>query len=116
MSPRYYHYGWYGFDLDGTLAVHEDGQGLHPVGEPVKPIQDLALRYVAAGYDVRIFTARACNPKYIPEVEAWCLKHLGKVLPVTNQKDFGMICFYDDRARQVEPNTGVIAVLSKPTS
>jgi hypothetical protein len=39
-------------------------------------------------------------------IEAWCVEHIGVVLPVTNVKDFGMIELWDDRAVQVVPNTG----------
>lgn len=41
-------------------------------------------------------------------IENWCLKHIGKKLPVTNIKDFGMIELWDDRAVQVVPNTGEV--------
>ena len=64
------------------------------------------------GEDIRIFTARV-NPKHgcadvVRErraVEAWCELHLGQILPVTPEKDWDMLLF-DDRARQVEHNTG----------
>ncbi len=41
-------------------------------------------------------------------LEEWCEKHLGKVVPITCKKDFHMWKLYDDRAVQVEPNTGRI--------
>jgi len=44
----------------------------------------------------------------ITPIQDWCEEHLGKRLPVTNVKDFGMIQCYDDRAVQVEMNTGRI--------
>jgi hypothetical protein len=39
-------------------------------------------------------------------IEAWCLLNVGQVLPITHEKDFGMIELWDDRAVTVEENTG----------
>lgn len=39
-------------------------------------------------------------------IQAWTLEHFGVKLPVTNAKDFGMVELWDDRAIQVEFNTG----------
>jgi len=62
---------------------------------------------------VRIFTARVSDPAR-PEasisretIEKWCELYLGKKLPVTNVKDFGMVELWDDRCIQVVTNTGV---------
>jgi len=33
--------GWYGFDLDGTLAKYDKWEGIDHIGEPVKPMVDL---------------------------------------------------------------------------
>jgi hypothetical protein len=38
--------------------------------------------------------------------EAWCKRHLGQILPVTHEKDWDMVMLLDDRARQVERDTG----------
>jgi hypothetical protein len=70
-------------------------------------------RWLAEGRDVRIMTARVDGLAEAPDpevprkaIEAWCLEHVGKALPVTNRKDMHMIVLYDDRAVQVVPNTG----------
>jgi len=42
----------------------------------------------------------------ITPIQEWCKKHIGQVLEVTNVKDYGMIELWDDRAVQVEMNTG----------
>jgi hypothetical protein len=60
---------------------------------------------------VRIFTARVGgSPEYAaaarPYIERWCREHIGEVLPITATKDFGMYELWDDRAVQVECNTG----------
>jgi len=71
-------------------------------------------KMLMAGTIVKIFTARVSEPdptkrlETIAAIEAWCLQHIGRVLPVTCMKDYGMVMLFDDRARQVEENTGRI--------
>lgn len=116
--------GWYGVDLDGTLAFYDQWRGISHIGEPIPAMLTRVKAWLAAGKDVRIFTARVDggevalamgNPdgeahRDVPAVErhirAWCLKHVGRELPVTCKKDYGMIELWDDRAVQVIPNTG----------
>lgn len=50
--------GWYGFDLDGTLAKYDKWEGIDNIGEPVKPMVDLMKRMHAEGKVVKILTAR----------------------------------------------------------
>ena len=101
--------GWIGVDLDGTLAEYGGWQGPDHIGEPIERMLRRVKFWLFQGQEVRIFTARASVPEQIPPVEAWCEKHLGQKLQVTNQKDFGMIELWDDRAVQVEFNTGIRA-------
>lgn len=104
---------WIGFDLDGTLAKYNGWQGNDIIGEPIKPMVDLLLDYIAGGTQVRIMTARvsSVNP-YASDarnaIETWCIMNLGMVIPITSEKDFGMIDLYDDRCHHVEANTGRI--------
>jgi hypothetical protein len=102
--------GWVGFDLDGTLAVYDEWRGATHIGEPIMPNVKRAQRYLQDGIEVRIFTARADGGLDLEEVtnaiQDWTEKHIGRRLAVTNRKDFGMIRLYDDRAIQVEFNTG----------
>ena len=109
---------WIAVDFDGTLATFKCDWPNDPnaVGEPVPAMVERVKQWIADGEDVRIFTARAdcTHPKrgVIPWVEMalpiqqWCLKHLGKVLPITNTKDYWCKALYDDRAIQVETDTG----------
>jgi hypothetical protein len=63
------------------------------------------------GRDVRIFTARASGPdseQAIKVVQDWTELHFGKRLPVTCMKDYGTIEIWDDRARQVRENSGIL--------
>jgi hypothetical protein len=113
--------GWVGIDLDGTLATYGTRQW-PDIGEPVPAILEIVKDYLSQGRDVRIMTARVGNlfrnhvtrAEYDDAVEqeraiqAWCMKHLGRELPVTAVKDYEMDILLDDRAVTVEKNTGRI--------
>lgn len=105
--------GWIGVDLDGTLAEYVRWQGVEYIGEPIPLMVDRVKKWLEDGKDVRIFTVRVhknqdakkiASAKYW--IESWCMKHIGQMLPVTNEKDYGMIELWDDRCIQVIPNTG----------
>lgn len=79
------------------------------MGAPIPEMVDRVRRWLAEGRDVRIFTARVSggDPECArPHIESWCAAHLGAVLKVTAEKDFGAVALFDDRAVGVEPNTG----------
>jgi hypothetical protein len=107
---------WIGVDLDGTLATYDYWRGPWHIGEPIMPMVDRVKYWLSQGYEVRIFTARVSHdgtPERITDAEialasiqAWCSMHIGQVLRVTNQKDFGMAELWDDRAVQVVRNVG----------
>jgi hypothetical protein len=101
---------WVGVDLDGTLSRTDNPGHFEPpfpLGDPVLPMLEMVKSLLAAGVTVKIFSARACEPENIPIIQDWARKHgLGK-LEVTNQKDFNLIRFYDDRAIQICPNLGM---------
>lgn len=117
--------GWIGIDLDGTLAKYDGFKGIDHIGDPVIPMVNRVKKWLSEGRDVRIFTARidGCgitlnignnNGEQLRNIESvkkpiemWCLKYIGKTLPITNVKDLGMIELWDDRAIQVVPNTGM---------
>jgi hypothetical protein len=63
-------------------------------------------QWLADGQDVRIFTARAGDAYAQAAIKKWCKQWLGQALPITNVKDHGLTTLYDDRAVQVERNTG----------
>lgn len=99
--------GWYGVDFDGTLSTYDYWRGIDHVGEPIWPMIRRVRQWLDEGKEVRIFTARCAGPEDCkPAIEAFCLKYIGEVLPITNIKDFGLIKLYDDRAVGVEFNTG----------
>ena len=100
---------WVGVDLDGTLA-RDDAEGHflppYPLGEPIPEMIAMVQSLLHAGVTVKVFSALACEPESVPIIQAWAEKHgLGR-LEVTNQKDYDLIRFYDDRAIQMFPNQG----------
>jgi len=116
--------GWYGVDLDGTLAHYEPGSAWNgiEIGPPVPAMVARVQRWLEEGREVRIFTARVSRAAirqhgqiagYDHEeaavrqaIHRWSARHIGKVLPVTCEKDYHMLELWDDRAVQVERNTG----------
>jgi hypothetical protein len=105
--------GWVGIDLDGTLAEYYGWVAPDVIGDPIMPMVKRVTQLLEMGVDVRIFTARgSINDEdrsiAYPAIERWCLKHIGMVLPITNVKDIKCLLIYDDRAVQVERNTGVL--------
>lgn len=114
--------GWIGVDLDGTLA-EDNGLGIGQIGPPIPAMVERVKRWLAEGKEVRIVTARAghtgqTNPDnniiddtrfmvaQVEMVRDWCLEHIGMRLNVTAKKDYAMLELWDDRAVQVERNTG----------
>jgi hypothetical protein len=118
--------GWVGVDLDGTLAEYHGYDPRDPlmIGRPIPRMVKLVKRLLKKGVTVKIFTARVDGGVYAsdfgPEakkqyrnvrlvrmsIQDWCHIHIGERLEVTNVKDARMIKLYDDRAVQVEMNTG----------
>jgi hypothetical protein len=118
--------GWIGVDLDGTLAYYNGWKNTYEIGDPIPLMLARVKEWLREGSDVRIFTARVDgvpqphlhdnkdavsyfqNTDHVRQViEAWCLEHIGQILPITNKKDFHMIELWDDRCVQVIPNTGI---------
>jgi hypothetical protein len=108
---------WIGVDLDGTLAHYEHFIDADVIGDPVPSMVARVKRWLAEGKDVRIMTARVWAPNDDPArqhdaaialeaIQDWCRVYLGVVLPVTAIKDYGMVELWDDRAIQIERNTG----------
>ena len=101
--------GWIGVDLDGTLAEYHGWKGLEEIGKPIPKMVERVKYWRSKGIVVKIFTARVGSPDYSPTgIEAWCRRHIGEVLPITDRKDFEMVQLWDDRCIQVRTNTGEI--------
>lgn len=110
--------GWIGVDLDGTLAEYDGWNGPRHIGPPVPEMLFRVKEWLDNGQEVRIYTARVSHDGTADRkleaalahqaIELWCLEHVGQILPVTNQKDYGMIECWDDRSVAVERNTGSV--------
>jgi hypothetical protein len=109
--------GWIGVDFDGTLSEYNGWVAGDHCGPPIPAMLARVKAWLAEGKDVRIFTARIYHdnsPKRLQDAELartaiveWCKLYVGKEIPITNVKDYGMIELWDDRCVQVRPNTGV---------
>lgn len=110
---------WIGVDLDRTLAKYDKFISPNHIGEPIPEMVERVKKVLAEGkYEVKIFTARVA-PKslkseeelevIVTAISKWSLKHLGQILDITATKDVGCIEIWDDRAKQVEPNTGIFS-------
>lgn len=88
------------------------------IGAPIPEMIEKLKQEIAQGTAVFIFTARitASDNTFQQALEAtesflliaeWCKKTFGTLLPITNVKSRNWTELWDDRARQVIPNTGV---------
>ena len=105
---------WIGVDLDGTLAEYKGFEGHEDIGNPVPAMLELVKGWLAEDIKVKIFTARVSGNTADAEraryyVKKWLEKECGITdMEVTCIKDYYMVELYDDRAVQVEFNTGKI--------
>jgi len=76
-----------------------------------------ARELIAQGEDVRIFSARANPMRYdmhgdylymIMQIKEWCRTHIGKIIPIEFKKDEYLKYYYDDKAKQVVRNEGIV--------
>lgn len=100
--------GWIGVDLDGTLAHYDGWEAEDHIGVPIPEMVERVRAWLADGRDVRIFTARVGLTAAEKAITAWCERHFGRALMMTNIKDHDMDELWDDRCVQVERNTGRI--------
>lgn len=113
--------GWIGVDLDGTLAVYDQGRYFPEIGPPIPRMVERVKRWIAEGKEVRIFTARVAatgrQTEYgldgeafandqADKVQQWVYEHIGTNLQVTCQKDFQMTELWDDRCVQMISDMG----------
>jgi len=103
--------GWIGVDLDGTLAEYDGWVSATHIGFPVDKMLARVKNWLVVGQRVKIFTARVSSSQEQPElarhaIQNWCRVYLGQELEVTAEKDIYCIQIWDDRAIQIEKNTG----------
>lgn len=107
-------------DFDGTLAYYERFKGDDVRGAaPIWPMVERVRAWIAEGREVVIFTARASHPGFSEDakryIQDWAEQYIGKRLEVTAVKSWRFAEFWDDRAVQVETNTGRILGRSRLT-
>lgn len=105
------HSPWIGVDLDGTLAADTgrqlwDSEGRPRIGAPVPEMVARVKAWLAKGFTVKIFTARASSGVQVAAIRQWLARRGLPDLEVTNVKDFNMVMLWDDRCVQVERNSG----------
>lgn len=94
-------------DFDGTTATQKDGYQ-REIGEPIMPMIDRINKWIKQGHNITIFTARAENMNISEklDIEMFCVKYFGRVLPITAIKHHECDLYIDDKAIRVERNTG----------
>src|ERR1700691_678825 len=102
---------WIGVDLDGTLASDTgremwDAEHKPKIGRPVDEMVLRVKKWIAKGFTVKIFTARAASPVQVAAIRTWLARRGLPDLEVTNVKDLNMIELWDDRCVQVVTNSG----------
>jgi len=94
-------------DFDKTLA-HYNGEGHDFYGPPTGLVEDVKAA-LAAGHQVKIFTARMSHDNADEAREKfgdWSEKHVGRRLDATHEKTSDIDEIWDDKAKEVLPNTG----------
>lgn len=98
-------------DLDGTLAEYFGWQGEEHIGQPVWPLVEKIKKMIESDDKIVfwIYSARCCDARSAEIIHAWKEKHgISELFAgVTNIKYKFFREFWDDRAKQVVPNTGV---------
>lgn len=101
-------------DLDGTLAYYDHWRGPEHIGRPISKMMDRVRVWIGQGEEVVIFTARVSvtdgeAANYAQHhIAKWLRKHGLGNLEITCIKSMNFSVIYDDRAIQVEQNTGVL--------
>ena len=94
------------------IAVHFDHTLCRDDMSPIKPMVDRVKKWISAGFQVRIVTARvspvdpALPGDQVVLIERWCLEHIGQYLRIQYWKGPGMIEIWDDKNVAVERDTG----------
>lgn len=107
---------WLAVDLDGTLAKYDGWKGEDHIGELIEPMAEKIIQRFNEGWQIAIFTARVSSNVLEENVRAeriiWAWLESNKIdmyingITATKHKHFRE--FWDDRAFNVVPNTGMI--------
>lgn len=105
---------WLAVDLDGTLAHYDGWKGIDHIGAPVKGIVDKIIQRYKEGWGIAIFTARVSEKHEAEQAEkaiwAWVDKYeLHQFISgITCIKHKHFVEFWDDRAKEVPKNSGMV--------
>lgn len=95
--------------LDGTLAYYKYWEYENHIGESIPDIKRKILCWLSLGIKIKIFTARAYKKELIKPIRKWLLLNgLPPTLEITNIKGIDCDLLFDDKAREVIYNTGII--------
>ena len=108
--------GWYGVDLDGTLADDSGNTHFNPryIGPPIRGMVDRIRSLLEEGKTIKIFTARVHihdpikKQAMVTQIQDWLEKNGLPRFEVTNVKTTSMRALFDDRAFHVIRNTGEV--------
>ena len=90
--------GWIGIDIDGTLAHYDGWRGPDHFGAVIEPMRVRLEQWRQSGVEVRIFTARACDPALVPSIQRWLDSlELGDIA-ITHRKDYHLLQVWDEFA------------------
>lgn len=110
---------WWGVDFDGTLSKYDEWEGPGNVGDPIAGTIAIVKKMLRNGHKLKIFTARVADAaqrdEAVAAIEAFCQKHIGQKLPVTNEKDPGMVGLIDDKLQMIRVKQNAGTVLMKST-
>lgn len=109
MSDQDKNQGTIAVDLDGTLAEYHGWRGEDHIGAPIPAMKERVESWLLEGRRVVIFTARVSGGRDPGRIQEWLMEHIAgwhKIADITCVKDFSVVELWDDRAVQVEINTG----------
>jgi len=99
----------YYVDLDSTLAIYNRWGSVGDIGEPVPDMKAWVLHWLKEGIKIKIFTVRACNKEAIPYIKKWLFMNGFPLdLEITNIKGIDCDMIFDNNAREVLANQGII--------
>jgi hypothetical protein len=108
---------WWGFDIDKTAFVDEGGTRGGVIGAPIKSMIRRIKYFLRTGRKVCIVTARVHWSEPDKDLQMTTIRQalndvlgqdLANQITIRSDKDRHMIDLYDDRAKQVIPNKGIL--------
>jgi hypothetical protein len=98
-------------DLDRVLAYYDPESDIdNTIGDPIDKMVDRVRDWLKQGKKVKIFTARASQADQVDLIQQWLKDNNLPDLDITNIKLPEFEEFWDDKAKQVVFNTGLLAI------